>query len=442
MKYVLNVVYVSLFVLLAPWMAWTAIRKGKYREGWLAKFGGYLPRLGEPAGRRIWFHAVSVGEVNLLCTLVPELQESWPQMDVVITTTTKTGYELATRRFPDHVVSYCPLDFSWAVKNAIRRIQPDLLVLVELELWPNLLMAAKEHAIPVGIVNARLSESSAAGYRRLRKWLPGSTTRVFGCIDMVAAQSSSCADRFVSLGIPRERIHLTGSMKFDGAKTDRRNALSLRLRALANIQPDEIVFVAGSTQSPEEAYAISAFTLLASQYPQLRLILVPRHPERSEEVANLLAENSEHAWCRRSEVSDEQPMESQRILLVDVIGELAGWWGCADIGFVGGSMGKRGGQNMLEPSGYGVATCFGPKTRNFRDVVSLLLQADAACVVEDGKSLHAFVEKCLNDKGFRFELGQRAQRVVISQRGATHQTVSLVRQLAGEQGKNAWRKSA
>lgn len=428
MRYVLDLVYLTLLAILSPLLLFAALRHGKYRDGWSEKVQGFLPRLPAATNRRIWFHAVSVGEVNLLVPILKELLASAPHTDIVITTTTKTGHGLALQRFPEHTVAYCPLDFSWAVHNAFQRLQPDALVLVELELWPNLLLEARRCRIPVAIVNGRLSDRSTKGYLRIRNYLPGPTQRVLSCISVVGAQSKACAERFQRIGIPADRVQMTGSIKFDGAATDRRNPLSRQLRALSNFPPNAITFVAGSTQAPEELYAIELFQQLQVQHPNLRLVLVPRHPERGDEVASLL-DASQIRWRRRTEIGDTQLIDDEQAILVDTVGELNGWWGLADIGFVGGSMGKRGGQNMLEPSGYAVATCFGPNTRNFRDVVEQLLNANAAEVVQDADEMRTFVRRCLEDEAFAMELGKRAQQVVVSQRGAARKTVQMLSRL-------------
>ena len=208
MTYALNLVYVLLLAAFSPWLAWAAIRKGKYRQGWSTKLWGYVPILAPSERRRIWFHAVSVGEVNLLEPILVRLISETPDVDVIITTTTKTGFELASKKYTKHSVHYCPLDFSWAVERVLQSWRPDLLVLVELELWPNLLLAARKRSIPIAIVNARLSDASVRGYLRLRKWFPGFSQRVLDCLNVIAAQSRTCAERFEQLGISPDRIVL------------------------------------------------------------------------------------------------------------------------------------------------------------------------------------------------------------------------------------------
>jgi len=422
MAYVLNVVYLAALALAAPWLLYQRLRHGKYREGWDAKFWGRLPRR---AGDNpcLWLHAVSVGEVNLLAPLLERWERLHPEWHVVISTTTQAGYALAKKKYAPRAIIYCPLDFSWAVRRAMRRIRPTLLVLTELELWPNLIDAAKRHGAKVAVVNGRLSEKSYRGYRRIR-WL---VRDVLAKIDLLAVQNREYAERFVALGPKTKTVHVTGSIKFDGARTCRDCDQTQRLACLAGITDRDIVLLAGSTQDPEESLALSVFERLSAEFPRLRLILVPRHPERFDEVAAML-DRCGVLWERRSKL-DSPAQVNARVLLVDAVGELGYWWGAAQIAFVGGSLTNRGGQNMIEPAGYGAAVAFGPNTWNFRDVVTLFLERDAAVVVRDGAELGAFVRRCLTEPAFADELGRRAQELVLQQQGAADRTIELLEQL-------------
>ena len=413
---------------MSPWLVWSACRHGKYREGFAEKFLGRVPR-GTEAGPTIWLHAVSVGEVNLLDTLVRAMRDRHPDWSLFISTTTKTGYDLACRRYAEDTVFYAPLDFSWAVRTALRRVRPDLLVLVELELWPNWIRAARAQGIRVAIVNGRLSDSSFRGYCRIRPLVAALLRQV----DLVAAQNTEVAGRFASLGAREVTLHVTGSLKYDGARSDRDNPRTKELRNLARFRPADIIWLAGSTQHPEETIVLRVFRELAGDYPQLRLVLVPRHPERFAEVARILDESG-MPWLRRSRMEPEHSSTIPQkapfpIILVDTIGELGAWWGTARIGFVGGTFGSRGGQNMIEPAAYGVATCFGPNTRNFRDIVAQLLAARAVEVVQDPVALAAFVRKALEDSPWADVLGGRAREFVATQQGATLRTVRLLEPL-------------
>ncbi|MCG8451297.1 MAG: 3-deoxy-D-manno-octulosonic acid transferase, partial [Pirellulales bacterium] len=411
-------------------------KQGKYREGFAEKLLGRVP---QRTGDRpcVWLHAVSVGEVNLLGVLLDALKQTRPDWELVISTTTKTGYELARKKYPDHTVFYCPLDFSWATRQAMRRVRPDVLVLAELELWPNLIHSARSHGAQVAIINGRLSDNSLRGYRRLRPVV----STLLQQIDVIAAQNEETAERFLELGAKPASVHTTGSLKFDGAQTDRDNEKTRALRELAGVTTDDIVFLAGSTQAPEETYAIRVFQALSREYPRLKLVLVPRHPQRFDEVAQLL-DQSGLPWIRRSQLA-QSPIRNpqsairnpQSAILIDTVGELGAWWGAATVGFVGGSFGSRGGQNMLEPAAYGVAICFGPKTRNFRDIVARLLAAQGAQVVNDRHELEQFVRRALADPQWAEKLGQQARELVLSQQGATARTVEMLVPLV-EEGKS------
>ena len=220
-------------------------------------------------------------------------------------------------------------------------------------------------------------------------------------------------------------VAVTRSIKFDGAIADRKNPATQRLAALAGILETDQVFLAGSTQEPEESLAVAVFSKLVAKHPSLRLILVPRHAERFEAVARML-EKSGLPWQRRSTLETAGLKHHSRILLVDVIGELAAWWGTAQIAFVGGSLGKRGGQNMIEPAAYGAAVSFGPNTWNFRDVVEMLLAREAAVVVQDGTELEGLVRRCLENPEYARVLGQNARTLVLEQLGAADRTVELL----------------
>jgi 3-deoxy-D-manno-octulosonic-acid transferase len=339
------------------------------------------------------------------------------------------------------------------VEKAMQRLQPDLLVLTEQEFWPNLIDTAKRHGVKIAVINGRFSES---GYKRYL-WIRSLAGSMFRKIDAIAVQSATYAGWFHHLGASMDAIHITGSMKFDGVVFDRDNSDTAKLRHLAGILPDDVVFVAGSTQSPEEMFAVECYNNLKADFPNLRLIIVPRHKERFEEVARSL-EAMSVLWERRSLLEDAENSNKSkdkieivaksiegistnksvrpRILLVDKMGELGAWWGTATIAFVGGSFGKRGGQNMIEPAAYGAAVCFGTNTKNFRDIVELLLRADGAEVVHDKNELERFIRNCLESNQFTNNLGTNAQNLVKEQLGATKRTLDILKNLLEKDDSN------
>jgi len=429
----LNAVYLVAFVALLPWVAWRKLSGGRpVAAPWTRFVGGIAsPPRCEAGVSRIWFHGVSVGEVQLLSVLAAEIKrqadDAGRRVDCVVSSSTTTGLDVAAKRFGTDRTFPCPLDFTWAVNRVLDKVRPDLLVLGELELWPNLLACVHARSVAIVVANARMSEKSAQGYGRIRPLVRA----MLGKVSLVIARSQEDADRFASFTPPGGcDVIVTGSMKFDGVKGDRQAPEVTAMRQLAGFHDDDVVFLAGSTQAPEEQFALDAFAAAAERHPRLRLVIVPRHVERTPEIAAIL-DRSGLRWQLRSRLGPPDaalPADPQaRVLLVDTTGELGWWWGTARIAFVGGSLdGKRGGQNMLEPAAYGAVVAFGPHTRNFRDEVRRLLAADAAVVVADGPALTEFVRRCLETEGFAAALGHRAADLVASQRGSTAATSEAI----------------
>lgn len=422
MFWLFDLAYLALLAAVSPVLLWRMALRGKYRTGWSEKFLGRVP-VREGLNPCLWFHAVSVGEVLQLEPVLAELRQRLPSVEFVISTTTPTGRSVAGTKFPDDHVCYFSLDFSWAVREAVRRLRPTAIVLVELELWPNFVLHAHRCGIPLALINGRVSQRSSRGYARIRPLM----ARLLGCFEVLAAQNALYADRLAALGAPRDRLHVTGSIKFDRVTTDRGNPRTAELRQCFAIAPSDRVFIAGSTQQPEEAAALDAYVAVRRTYPELRLIVVPRQKERFDEVARII-ESRGLSLLRRSQGAQTiaRPGAQPPVLLLDTLGELAACWGLADVAFVGGSLGTRGGQNMIEPAGYGAAILFGPNTQNFREVVELLLAEDAARVVRDSAELTTALAQCLADADCAQAAGARAQKLVLAQRGATARTIELL----------------
>ena len=428
MRWLLNAVYMLLLVSISPVITWRMLRHGRYRQGLAEKLLGRVDFRAD--GRPVvWFHAVSVGEVIQLQKVVDEFRRrTQDEFQIVISTSTDTGWELVQKRFADCQKTWFPLDFSWAVNQAIRRIRPAQIVLMELELWPNFLAECHRLDVPVSIVNARMSERSHRGYCRIRFLLKPLFTR----LALVAAQSQTYADRLISLGATEQRTVVTGSIKFDGVETSRTNSKTENLRRIFGFKSGETVFVAGSTQGPEEQLALETWLQLRRKHSQLRLILVPRHRERFDEVAGLVTSRN-LPLLRRSSAQDSSQQHAETdnkpVILLDTIGELSACWGLADVAFVGGSFGNRGGQNMMEPSAYGACVLFGPNTWNFRDIVERFREAEGCVQLQSSRQLTSTVDELLNDPARRHQLGRNAQKAVLQQQGATARTAELLHEV-------------
>ena len=416
MPQLLDIVYLITLVCASPWIAWRSARSGRYRQGWGQRFFG--PKTNIPEGQTVvWLHAVSVGEVQVLRTLVEQFEKHRPDVRLAISITTDSGMVLGRKLFAKHLVFFTPIDFSWAMRNTFRVLHPNLIILAELEVWPNWVSQAQKRGCPVAIVNGRLSENSLRGYLRL-----GSFVRsTFAKINWVGAQSDAYAERFRTMGVAPERVSVTGNTKFDGASGDKnQHEVQILLQSL-QLTPKDIVWVAGSTQAPEEELVLRVFCALAKTHSMLKLILVPRHPERFEEVAKQM-ESTGFSLVRRSQMRPNEAIGEWKIFLGDSVGELRWWWGLADIGFVGGSFGDRGGQNMIEPCAYGVATCFGPNTKNFADIVKLLLDDRACQQLQAQDELLPWVKSLIEVPAIRQQLGLKARETCQKHKGAIDRT--------------------
>ena len=456
MTWFLNFLYVAILVCGSPWMLWR-YSKGKNQRGWTQKlFGNIHPVFDSQSEnahppKRIWFHAVSVGEVNLLGPVLKEIRKIQPNVEIAISTTTETGFDLASQKHTDCFVFFCPFDFSWAIKRVLKRLRPDSLILVELEMWPNLISVTRSQGIPVIVMNGRLSEKSQRGYQRVR-WLLAS---VFQKLSLVLCQNEVYANRFIEVGCEADKISVNGNVKFDGVQTNRLNPSTQKLIELAGIKSADKIFVAGSTQAEEDLMAAKAFQAVAKGQPELRLILVPRHPDRVGALVGQLKKLGLKTRLR-SEISiadndsanvanlanQNGPWKQDEVLIVDVIGELGGWWGVAGVAYVGGSMGTRGGQNMIEPAGYGIPLCFGPNTWNFRQIVEQLKESDACREVHSLDDMTQFLEWSLCQNKDASEMGQRAQKVVLGHLGASQRTAESLWQVIAAVNGNALKSGA
>lgn len=422
-----NLLYAIALLAMSPIIIYRSLRHGRYRRGRCEKLFGLSKSRGSAlrrdAWKTVWVHAVSVGEVNLLPELVQRLQSQAGKTSIVVSTSTDTGYDLACQLFGAERVFFAPLDFTWAVNRTMRNLKCKQLLLAELELWPNLIAAAERLRVPVCVVNARLSPKSAMGYQKFARWL----APTFARLTAVGCQDSATANRFVQCGARPKNVHVTGSLKFDNAPDSRDTPEVLERSEWAGVDPWHRVWCFGSTQSGEEAIAIDAYHRLRVQHPELRLILVPRHPERFDAVSDLIQARGDQV-LRRSFDNDHcsDTWHNDEVVLIDTVGELRHWWGVAHISTVGGSFGDRGGQNMLEPAGYGCATSFGPNTKNFDLIASHLIEADAAVRVADADELESFVRRCLVDIPSADSLGRHAQEFVRQHRGAYDRTIEML----------------
>jgi 3-deoxy-D-manno-octulosonic-acid transferase len=374
----------------------------------------------------IWLHAVSVGEVNAARTVIERLRERFPDREIMLTTTTDTGFDRATVLYGGEIaVSYFPLDFSFSVRRALRRVRPAVCVLVELEVWPNFVREARGRGIPVIVINGRISDKSHRGYMKI---LP-LVKKTFGTLSLVLAQSAGYALKFQQLGVPPGRIAVTGSLKYDTAeiaeRVDGADLLAAQLGLSSRL------LVAGATGNEEEQIVIDAYEELLKDegLADLRLAIVPRKPERFDEVAELI-ESRSHPLLRYSLLKDGMLQAvtpaGDAVILGDTMGDLRRFYSLASVIFTGRSLVPMGGSDMIEAAALGKPTVFGPHTFNFTETADALIAAGGALRVEDSRSLARAVGRLLREPDFAAATAAAGRKVIIDRQGATERTVGHI----------------
>jgi 3-deoxy-D-manno-octulosonic-acid transferase len=419
-----SILYTLALLLSSPYWAVGMLRAGKYRAGLKDRFGIVPSRLKlpSPKERSIWVHAVSVGEVLAVSGLVDLLRKESPEIAIFVSTTTLTGQTLARKRFGEDRVFYLPLDLPFAVRRFLRAIRPAMLILAETEFWPNLLHEAHKHGVCVGVVNARISNHSFPGYKRFR-WL---LRRVLRNAGIFLAQTELDRERLIAIGAPPERVQVGGNLKFD-IRPPSESALSQALRRSIGSNQPALVF--GSTVEDEEQLLVACFKSVLREHPHALIVLAPRHPERFDAVAELLRSSGISFWRRSAWNSSPLP---GGVLLLDSIGELASVYSIANITFVGGSLVRRGGHNILEPAQFAKPILIGPHYENFRDIVRSFLAANAVLITTP-EQIAGVVLRLLQNPKEALHLGSRGWQVVEGGRGSTRRTLEpLLELLAAE----------
>ncbi|MEZ6194375.1 MAG: glycosyltransferase N-terminal domain-containing protein [Planctomycetota bacterium] len=391
-------------------------RPAKRRAPVAERLGGFPSPPGE--ARSLWIHAVSVGEVLAARGLVARLAETWPELPIVVTTTTPAGLAEARRHFADHTVSYSPLDFSWVVRRAFRAFRPELLVLVELDLWPNQLRRARREGVPVVVVNGKLSERSARGFRRLRRL----GLDPFDAIVRFLLQTERYRRRWLDVGLSAERLSVIGSLKVDNlpaAVPEGRGALLRRELGLEG-RP---VWLAGSTHEGEEAAVLRVHRNLRERHPELVLVIAPRHLERLPRVEELCAREG-LPGRRRSATTGGG---GEPVVLLDTMGELAGLFAGVDLVFLGGSLVPVGGHNVYEPAAAGRPQVVGPHVGTVAEAVADLAEVGALVEAADEGALERALEAWLLDPEAARAAGNAGREALDRARGATERTIEALR---------------
>ena len=447
MNILLDAVYLLAVVAISPVAIYRMLRHGRYRAGWANRFG-HIERK-RPDKKCIWIHAVRVGEVNATTTIIRELENRFPDYEIVISTTTDTGFARANALFGDRLcIFYFPMDFSRTMRRAFANIRPAICLLIELEVWPNLVRIAHQSGIPVVVVNGRLSERSFGRYKLIKSI----TRKTFQNISLALAQTEEYAERFREIGVAAEKVIVTGSVKYDTAQVADKVEGADVLATQLGLKNDRL-WVAGATGDGEEQIILDVYQQLIEQkqFENLRLAIVPRKPERFEEVANLIKQDgfglirfseikkkaTEKYLATESTENTEKKIINHKssiinVILGDTMGDLRKFYSLAKVIFVGRSLVPMGGSDMMEAAALGKCTIFGPHAFNFKQAVDDLLKADGAILVKGKDALFDAMTKCLSDANYASQIARNGQEIIRKNQGATSRTVAHITKLVIE----------
>ena len=427
MRFLLNSLYLVALCVISPVVLYRMIRYGRYKKGFADRLGRI--KRNNPEKKCVWIHAVSVGEVNAAKTVVSELEKRLSDYEIVISTTTDTGYARATAIYGDrHKVIYFPFDLSWIMERAFANIKPAICLLMELEVWPNFVEIANRRKIPVAVVNGRISDKSFGRYKKVT----AITKRIFGGIDLILCQTDEYAGRFIEIGAKAEKVVVTGSLKYDTAQICDKVAGADEIASLLGIG-EQTLIVAGGTGDDEEGIILDAYRNIISnlQCRKCRLVIVPRKPERFNEVAGVIKQRG-FGLLRYSEAAkaaNTTATDSQTVILGDTMGQLRKFYSLATLIFVGRSLVPMGGSDMMEAAALGKCTMFGPHAFNFRQTVKELLDGGGAILVENSQQLEETLKKCLLEPEYARKIAANGQLVIKNNQGATAKTIEQIEKL-------------
>lgn len=395
----------------------------KFHPGFLARLGILPSRL--ELNKPIWIHAVSVGEVMAVKNLVRELRIAWPDKRFFISTVTPTGNKIAKGIAKENdFVSYFPLDLSFIVRSVVDKVKPSLFIIMETEIWPNLISYLYRKNIPIVLVNGRLSDRSFKGYRCIKFLLKPLLNK----INLFCVQTKMDAERLLHLGVLENRIKITGNMKFDNADYSDKKIASYadKYKTLLELKPEDQLWVAGSTHPQEEEIILDVYKKLLSEFPQLKLLIAPRHPERAKEIEKIALKSGFSSIFISTLDLKPNTYNLKPIFILDTIGELVSFYAIADIIFVGGSLIKKGGHNILEPASLGRPVIFGPYMFNFRDIAGLFLENKACILAHNREELFLNIKDLLINPAKSTELSQRAKTIILQNQGATARNLECI----------------
>lgn len=422
-----NLLSTGLFILFWPLLAVAALMAGRRPGGLKQRLGLYPRRIaaGMTGSRRVWIHAASVGEVRVAAAIIEPLTAMIPGCDVIVSTMTATGHQIARELIGSRAVCiYAPLDLYFAVRRAFLRLRPDILVCLETEIWPNLLTVARHCGVKTALINGRISDRSIGRYLLIRPLIRS----ILAEVDAFSMIREIDARRILQIGARPKRVVVNGNAKFDLLWRQSDARVKARMAAMFNLGDGQPVFVAGSTRRPEENILLDAYEKIRRVSPRTVLILAPRHINRSARIASLVKKR--RLACQlKTELDRTGARRTAPVVILDTMGELQAVYSIASVVFCGGSLARKGGQNVLEAAVWGKPVIYGPSMEDFRDAKSLLDRTGGGIQVEDGAGLEKVAGGLLADPARAAQIGGRARAAVLANRGAAHKHARVIRRL-------------
>lgn len=420
-----NVLQLTFIFIFLPFILLKIAFTPKYRQRALSRLGLHLPSMDavDDSGPRIWIHALSVGEVMSSAALVREMRRRFPDWVIIYSTSTATGAGIARQKLGDtvdHLITY-PLDLFWSVRQVVKSVRPDLFVLIETDLWPNMLGALSRRGTPIILLNGRISESSFSYYKRFSLFF----CPIFSLIDKFAMQSRADEERMLQLGIIPQKIHSIGNLKFDQEGVQIAEKEIKDLRRTLHIPPESNIFIAGSTHAGEEEIILSAYGNLIFTYPDLFLLLAPRNPGRADEVKRLV-QSAGFDTYKRTELPALPESNKVQVVVLDTLGELSKLYALATVAFVGGTLVPERGHNVLEVAAHARPALFGPHIEDFKEAATALIKRGGGYMVNNEDELVAALRLILADSSQAQKAGERAFQVIEENRGAVEKAIDLI----------------
>jgi len=429
MQLIFDSFYLTASLLGSPYLLFKMLTSKRYRSGLNQRLGITTDRTSNKPG--IWVHGASVGEVITAKSIIERIDEEFPEWETFISATTNTGFSVAEKKFSDKAVFYFPADLSWITKKVLLKKRPSFILLIELEIWPNFLISAYKKNIPVIIVNGRISNRSLMAYKAISHISKDFRNSLINDMNTYCARTEIDAQRFRDLGIPGKQVFVTGTMKYDNIPTHIDENISRELANSFHIIDNDLVLIGGSTHEGEEEILIRVYKSLNETFQNLRLIIAPRHIERTEDVSRLIQKMGFIPVLKTQlEASNYNWQNTKKeIILIDTVGDLGKIYSLANYVFVGKSLVPSGGQNMMESAGLGKPVVFGPHTFNFKEEAGLLLKNNAAKMVETENELFKAIEFFIKNPDAAKEMGLEAQKIINEKRGATEKNIEIIRKI-------------